>query len=111
MRRVQSQINYEKYSNMSERQLLNSLLNAQKSEAKLKADFEIKLKNKSELIRFLKAKLQEKINSPKYDFIPLEQSQSYKNFKAKFDEMSESERAELKAEVESEMNRDYGNEL
>ncbi|MCM1222011.1 MAG: hypothetical protein NC548_46815 [Lachnospiraceae bacterium] len=108
---MQPSINYEKYSNMSERQLLNSLLNAQKSEAKLKADFEIKLKNKSELIQFLKAKLQEKINSPKYDFILLEQSQSSKRFKENFEKMSESEKAELKAEVESEMNRDYGNEL
>ncbi|TLD82946.1 hypothetical protein LS70_006565 [Helicobacter sp. MIT 11-5569] len=106
-----SKIDYEKYANMSEKQLLNSLLLAKKSEAKLKADFEIKLKNKNALIRFLKAKLKEKLDLPKYDFIPLEQSQSYKSYKKGFEKMSASEKAELKAEVESEINRDYSDEL
>lgn len=63
---MQSSINYEKYSNMSERQLLNALLLTEKSVTKLKADFNAKLKNKSELIKFLKAKLKEKIDKPKY---------------------------------------------
>ena len=37
-------IDYAKYSNMNERQLLNSLLNAEKKEAKLKADLQEKIK-------------------------------------------------------------------
>mgnify|MGYP003554986595 CR=1 FL=1 len=55
-------IDYAKYSNMSERQLLNSLLNAEKKEAKLRAEFQEKIKNSTELIKFLKAKLNEKLN-------------------------------------------------
>ena len=46
-------IDYAKYSNMSERQLLNSLLNAEKKEAKLRAEFQEKIKNSTELIKFL----------------------------------------------------------
>ena len=54
-------IDYAKYSNMSERQLLNSLLNAEKKEAKLRAEFHEKIKNSTELIKFLKAKLNENL--------------------------------------------------
>ena len=39
-------IDYAKYSNMSERQLLNSLLNAEKKEAKLRAEFQEKINRK-----------------------------------------------------------------
>ena len=48
-------INYEKYSNMTERQLLTSLLNAEKKEIKMKADLQKKIKANSDLISFLKA--------------------------------------------------------
>lgn len=39
-----SMIDYKKYSNMNERQLLNSLLNARKKEQKIKAEAEKKNK-------------------------------------------------------------------
>ena len=45
-------INYDKYLNMNERQLLNSLLNAEKKETKIKTI----LQEDSDLISFLKAK-------------------------------------------------------
>nr|WP_321318279.1 hypothetical protein [uncultured Campylobacter sp.] len=102
-----STINYEKYSNMNERQLLNSLLNAEKKETKIKND----LQENSNLISFLKVKLKEKIDRPKHNFISLEKSQSYKKFKETYSKMNENEKAELKAEVMSEINRDYSNEL
>lgn len=99
--------NYEKYSNMNERQLLNSLLNAEKKETKIKAD----LQENSNLISFLKAKLKEKIDSPRYDFIPYEQSQSYKLAREYESTLSETKKAELMAELEADINKDYGDEL
>ena len=64
---MNTKINYEKYSNMTKRQLLNSLLNAEKKEAKIKADLQEKIKANSDLISFLKAKLKERIDTPKYE--------------------------------------------
>lgn len=100
-------INYEKYSNMNERQLLNSLLNAEKKETKIKAD----LQENSNLISFLKAKLKEKIDRSRYDFIPYEQSQSYKLAREYESTLSETKKAELMAELEADINKDYGDEL
>lgn len=100
-------INYEKYSNMNERQLLNSLLNAEKKETKIKTD----LQENSNLISFLKVKLKEKIDSPRYDFIPYEQSQSYKLAREYESTLSETKKAELMAELEADINKDYGDEL
>lgn len=100
-------INYEKYSNMNERQLLNSLLNAEKKEAKIKTD----LQENNNLILFLKAKLKEKIDLPKHNFIPYEQSQSYKLAREYESTLSETKKAELMAELEADINKDYGDEL
>lgn len=100
-------INYEKYSNMNERQLLNSLLNAEKKETKIKTD----LQENSNLISFLKVKLKEKIDSPKHNFIPYEQSQSYKLAREYESTLSETKKAELMAELEADINKDYGDEL
>ena len=96
-------INYEKYSNMNERQLLNSLLNAEKKETNLQEN--------SNLISFLKAKLKEKIDHPKHNFIPYEQSQSYKLAREYESTLSETKKAELMAELEADINKDYGDEL
>lgn len=100
-------INYEKYSNMNERQLLNSLLNAEKKETKIKTD----LQENNNLILFLKAKLKEKIDCPKHNFIPYEQSQSYKLAREYESTLSETKKAELMAELEADINKDYGDEL
>ena len=100
-------INYEKYSNMNERQLLNSLLNAEKKETKIKTD----LQENSNLISFLKAKLKEKIDRPRYDFIPYEQSQSYKLAREYESTLSGTKKAELMTELEADINKDYGDEL
>ena len=43
----------------------------------------------------------------KHKFITWEESKSFKIFKEEFAKMSESERAQLIAEVEAQMNRDY----
>lgn len=104
-------IDYSKYANMNEKQLLNSLLSEEKKQAKIKADLQEKLDISTELIKFLKAKLKESIDRPRYDFIPLEQTQSFKNYNERLATMSESQKAQLIAEVENEINRDYSDEL
>ncbi len=104
-------INYEKYSNMTERQLLTSLLNAEKKEIKMKADLQKKIKANSDLISFLKAKLKERIDKPKYNFIEYEKSQSHKLAKEYINTLSEQEKQELYAEVNAEVNASYNDEL
>lgn len=55
-------IDYDKYAGMNKRQLMNALLSAEKKEQKIKAD----LSNQCELIKFLKSKIKESLDSPKY---------------------------------------------
>ncbi len=102
-------INFAKYEHMSERQLLTSLLNAEQREVKLKQELQKKLKTNSELIKFLKTKLKKRIDSPRprYDFVPYEQTESYKFFKEYEATLTEAERAELLAQVEADVNRSY----
>lgn len=104
-------IDYAKYSNMNERQLLNSLLNAEKKEAKLKADLQEKIKATSELISFLKTKLKESIDKPKYNFIDYKKSESHKLAKEYQANLTEQQRADLYAEVKAEVEASYGDEL
>ena len=100
-------INYEKYSNMNERQLLNSLLNAEKKETKIKTI----LQENSDLISFLKAKLKEKIDRPKYNFVPYKESEAYKIGREREKARTPEQQAQLDREIDELINKDYGNEL
>lgn len=104
-------INYEKYSNMTERQLLTSLLNAEKKEIKMKADLQKKIKANSDLISFLKAKLKERIDKPKIKFISLKNSGHIEKANKYLNSLTSAEQAKLRQEVDDEINRDYGDEL
>lgn len=95
-------IDYAKYSNMSERQLLNSLLNAEKKEAKLRAEFQERIKNSTELIKFLKAKLNEKLNKERY--YTIENSPALNTIKNSFENLSKKDQDELKNELEAVLN-------
>lgn len=95
-------IDYAKYSNMNERQLLNSLLNAEKKEAKLKAELQQKLKDSKELIKFLKAKLNEKLNKEKN--YTIETSPALNTIKKSFDNLPKLEQEQLKNELEALLN-------
>ncbi len=100
-------INYDKYLNMNERQLLNSLLNAEKKETKIKTI----LQENSDLISFLKAKLKEKIDRPKYNFVPYKESEAYKIGREREKTRTPQEQAKLNQEVDELINKDYGDEL
>lgn len=104
-------INYEKYSNMSRRQLLNSLLNAEKKEQKIKEEAKIKLHQTKELIKFLKAKMKESLNKPKHNFVPYAQSEAFKIGREREKARTPKEQAKLTQEVQKLVNMDYGDEL
>ena len=95
-------INYEKYSNMNRRQLLNSLLSAEKKEQKMKADLEAH----NELIKFLKSKLKESLDSPKY--YTLETSPAMKKMK-QWEKDNPQEAQQIRQELEEEMKGYYEN--
>lgn len=95
-------IDYAKYSNMNERQLLNSLLNEKKKQAKLKDDFKEKLSYSSELIKFIKSKLNEQLNKEK--FYTLETSPALNQIRKDFENLPKKEQLELKNELEKILN-------
>ena len=95
-------IAYEKYTNMSRRQLLNSLLAAEKQEQKIKAQ----MQEKQELIKFLKVKIKESLDAPKH--YTLETSPAIK----KIDEWAKANpelAAQADRELEEEMKGYYAN--
>ena len=100
-------INYAKYENMNRKQLSKHLKKAKKKHKKLNKEFNKKLKKSNELIEFLMIKIIKARSNKKHKFITWEESKSFKIFKEEFAKMSESERAQLIAEVEAQMNRDY----
>ena len=100
-------INYDKYLNMNERQLLNSLLNAEKKETKIKTI----LQENSDLISFLKAKLKEKIDRPKDNFVPYKESEAYKIGREREKARTPEQQAQLDREIDELINKNYGNEL
>lgn len=99
-------INYAKYENMNKKQLSKHLKKAKKKYKK----FNKKLKKSNELIEFLMIKIIKARSNKKHKFITWEESKSFKIFREEFAKMSESERAQLIAEVETQINRDYGDD-
>ncbi|MBR2918237.1 MAG: hypothetical protein IKC25_05800 [Campylobacter sp.] len=100
-------INYAKYENMNRKQLSKHLKKAKKKYKKLNKQFNKKLKKSNELIEFLMIKIIKARSNKKHKFITWEESKSFKIFREEFAKMSESERAQLIAEVEAQVNRDY----
>lgn len=105
-----SMIDYEKYSNMNERQLLNSLINAEKKEQKIKAEAEKKINETKELIQFLKAKIKESLDKPKYEFLTREQTNLNAISKKVTEQILIEEQKQLEIELQKEITGDY-NEL
>ena len=103
-------IDYEKYSNMTKRQLLNSLINAEKKEQKIKAEAEKKINETKELIQFLKAKIKESLDKPKYQFLTREQTNLDAILKKVTEQISIEEQKQLEIKLQKDITRDY-NEL
>ena len=104
-------INYEKYANMSTKQLVNALISAEKKEQKLKQEAEKKFKESAELIRFLTSKIKENLEKPKYEFFTREQTNLDELVKEVESKMTPEEIKEIKLQIEKEMNTVYDDEL
>lgn len=104
-------INYEKYANMSTKQLVNALISAEKKEQKLKQEAEEKFKESAELIRFLTSKIKENLEKPKYEFFTREQTNLDELVKEVESKMTPEEIKEIKLQLEKEMNTVYDDEL
>lgn len=104
-------INYEKYANMSTKQLVNALISAEKKEQKLKQEAEKKFKESAELIRFLTSKIKENLEKPKYEFFTREQTNLDELVKEVESKMTPEEIKEIKLQLEKEMNTVYDDEL
>lgn len=94
-------IDYDKYSNMNKKQLLNALINAENKKQKIKQDLNKKIKHTTELIKFLKTKLKKSLNEPKS--YTLAQAPSIKKINAYFEKLPQAEQDKIIAEVRAEM--------
>lgn len=75
-------IDYDKYANMNRSELLRSLTNAEKKQTKIIANYKKETEALANLIAFLKSKVKESLDNPKYDFIPMEEASCMKNAEA-----------------------------
>lgn len=104
-------IDYEKYSNMNQKQLLNCLLNAEKKEQKIKLEMQQKLSITQDLIKFLKVKIKESLDKPKYEFMPLEKT-GLKELTEEIERtLTPQELEEIDRQLEGEINRNYNDGL
>lgn len=100
-------IDYDKYSNMTTSQLLNSLESAKKKRVK----FQTQANNANALIDFLTDKIRDSLKKPKYDFVPYEKSGLPELAKKVKKQFAPKELVRLREELKSEISRDYGDEL
>lgn len=100
-------IDYDKYSNMTTSQLLNSLESAKKKRVK----FQTQANNANALIDFLTDKIRDSLKKPKYDFVPYENSGLPELAKKVKKQFTPKELVRLREELKSEISRDYGDDL
>lgn len=100
-------VDYAKYTNMTIKQLASSLENAKKKRLK----FQAQISNTDNLIEFLTEKIKDSLKAPKYDFVPYEKSGLPELTKEVKKQFSPQELAQLRQELDEEINRDYGDEF
>ena len=100
-------VDYAKYTNMNIKQLVNSLESAKKKKQK----FEAQISSTDNLIKFLTQKIKDSLKAPKYEFVSLEESGLIELAKEVEKQFSPQELAQLRQELDEEINRDYGDEF
>lgn len=104
---MRSAINYDKYSKMTTKQLLNSLDSAKNKRVR----FQTQVNDANELIDFLTEKIKDSLNmSKKSDFVPLEKTGLIELAKEIEKKMTPEELEQLQQELEADISRDYGDE-
>lgn len=100
-------VDYAKYTNMNIKQLVNSLESAKKKKLK----FEAQVSNTDNLIEFLTQKIKDSLKAPKYEFVPYEKSGLPELAEKVRKQFTPQELAQLRQELDEEINRDYGDEF
>lgn len=105
---MRSAINYDKYSKMTTKQLLNSLDSAKNKRIR----FQTQVNDANELIDFLTEKIKDNLNmSKKSDFVPLEKTNLIKKAQKYLDTLTNEEKEQFYQELEADINRDYDDKL
>lgn len=100
-------INYEKYARMSQKQLFNSLISAEKKERDIIERTHRQLSDTRDLIAYLKVRIKEGFSN-KGEFVSIRDSESYKLAMEYKKTLSAQELAQLEWELERDINTDYG---
>lgn len=93
-------IDYAKYENKTTRQLSVLLDNAEK-----------RLHKEIELVEYLRSKIVDSIKPTKYNFMPYEETESYKIGREREKARTPEQQAKLEKEVQELIYKDYGDEL
>ena len=105
---MRSAIDYDKYSKMTTKQLLNSLDSAKNKRIR----FQTQVNDANELIDFLTEKIKDSLNmSKKSDFVPLEQTNLIKKAQKYLDTLTSEEKEQFYQELEADINRDYDDRI
>lgn len=104
-------INYEKYTRMSQKQLFNSLISAEKKERDIIERTHRQLSDTRDLIAYLKVRIKEGFSKTKGEFVSLRDSESYKLAMEYKKTLSAQELAQLEWELKRDINTDYGDEF
>lgn len=105
---MRSAINYDKYSKMTTKQLLNSLDSAKNKRIR----FQTQVNDANELIDFLTEKIKDNLNmSKKSDFVPLEKTNLIKKAQKYLGTLTNEEKEQFYQELEADINRDYDDKL
>ena len=105
-------INYAKYTRMSQKQLFNSLISAEKKERDIIERTHRQLSDTRDLIAYLKMRIKEGFDGKtKGEFVSLKDSESYKLAMEYKKTLSAQELAQLEWELERDINTDYGDEF
>ncbi|TQR59649.1 hypothetical protein [Campylobacter troglodytis] len=102
-----SKIDYSKYEGMTKYQLAKAAERVEKSTQVLQERFNKQLKEKNELLNFLKSKLRESFADKNFNLIAYKDTKSYKKALAYEATLTPEQIAAIDKEIESDINRDY----
>mgnify|MGYP006874330846 CR=1 FL=1 len=98
-------VDYAKYANMNARQLVNSLMTLERKEEKYREEVKNKLRDMQELAYFLKTKIKESLDSPK--FVSYKDSGLHEIALELESKLTPDEIAENNRELQADINRTY----
>lgn len=102
-------IDYAKYANMNTKQLAHSLMSVEAREQKFREEAQKKLRDMQELAYFLKTKIKESLDKPK--FVNYKDSGLHELALELEAKLTPEEIEEINKELQTDIHRNYGDEL